>query len=92
MEIDMKQTTNITLSFPKHLIVRLHKHLPKGQISKFTTDALSKALDDLEKQREADLEAAYEAASSDKEREEEAKSWSELDFDKIEGWEWEHEE
>lgn len=87
----MKQTNNMTLSFPKHVIVRMHKFLPKGQISKFTTEAVTKALDELEKQRERELETAYEAASLDKEREAEAKEWCEVGNDKIEGWEWEYE-
>lgn len=92
LEVVMKQTNNITLSFPRHVIVRIRKFLPKGQISKFTTDAVIKALDELEKQRARELEAAYEAASKDQKREMEANEWCEIDNDNIKGWEWEHEE
>ncbi len=88
----MKQTNNMTLSFPRHVIARMHKYLSKGQISKFTTEAVTKALDELEKQRELELEAAYEAANKDKEREAEAKEWCAVDHNDIEGWEWEDEE
>lgn len=88
----MKRTNNITLSFPKHVIIRMNKFLSKGQISKFTTDAVTKALDELERQKELELETAYEAASKDIEREAKAKNWSEVDNDKVEGWEWDYEE
>lgn len=87
----MKQTTNITLSFPKSLIVRMHKFVHKGQMSKFTTEAVNKALDELEKENEKVLEAAYEAASKDNEREDEANKWCSVDNSEIEGWEWNHE-
>ncbi len=49
-------------------------------------------IDKLKKQREEELEAAYAAASKDKEREAEAKEWSSIGNNKIEGWDWEHQE
>ncbi len=87
----MKQTTNITLSFPKHVIARMHKFVHKGRMSKFTMEAVTKALDELEKESEKALEAAYEAASQDKTRELNATEWMNLDNQEIEGWEWDDE-
>lgn len=87
----MKRTHNMTLSFPKQVIARMHKFVHKGQISKFTTEVVTKALDELEKQREQELEVAYETASNDKEREADAKEWSESDNKDVEGWEWKYE-
>lgn len=78
----------MTLSLPTQLIIRMHKYLPKGQISKFTTQALMNALNELESKKEAELDAAYKAASKDINREIEAKEWGESDVDNVEGWEW----
>lgn len=84
----MKQTSNVTLSIPKDVIARMHKYINKGNISRFTTEALNKALDELQRQKENELSAAYESASKDKNRELEAKEWNECDIDNIQGWEW----
>lgn len=50
-----------------------------------------KALDEVEKMGERELEIAYEAASKDAAREAEADAWSLVDHHDIEGWEWEDE-
>jgi hypothetical protein len=84
----MKQTVNVTLSLSPSLIARLHRTLPKRQISSFTSAALNKALDELQQQKEKKLETAYEAAFHDKSREAENKEWNDCDENQIEGWEW----
>lgn len=84
----MKQTVNVTLSLSPNLVARLHKSLPKRQISRFTAEALNKALDELQTQREKDLEAAYAEAFKNKVSDTENKEWNECDESKIEGWEW----
>lgn len=83
-----KNTINITLSIPKPLVQRMHKWITRGQISKFTASAVEKALNDLEDKLEKQLESAYEAASQDKIREEEAKDWVNADINDIQDWEW----
>lgn len=84
----MKNSANMTLSLPKRLIARLHKVLPKGQISCFTAAALDKALDEIQEQNDRDLENAYAKAFADKTRELEAREWGEMGSDQVEGWEW----
>lgn len=84
----MKHTANLTLSLPPRLISRLHRSLPKRKISRFTTDVLNKALDELEKKHEIELEKGYAQAFSDEERKIESKDWNESDEHKIENWDW----
>ena len=84
----MKQTVNVTLSLSPCLIARLHRSLPKRQISRFTAEALNKALDELQKQKENELESAYAKAFSDKARIAESKEWNECDELKVENWDW----
>jgi hypothetical protein len=84
----MKHTTNVTLSLPSGLISRLHRSLPKRKISRFTTDVLTKALDELEQKQETALENGYAKAFSDEARKSESKDWAECDEYKIENWDW----
>jgi len=84
----MKHTVNVTLSLSPTLVARLHRCLPKRQISRFTTEALNKALDELQQQKAGDLESAYAKAFSDADRKVESIEWNECDESKIENWEW----
>lgn len=88
-----KNTANMTLSLPVHLFNRMHKSLERGQISKFTAEAVGKALDELDKKRELALEAMFELAAKDESTNQESKEWMESDnLNEIEGWEWYDEE
>lgn len=88
----MKKTANVTLSFSPNLIARLHRNLPRRQISSFTAMALTKALDELQLKKEMELEMAYEKAFDDEARTIESLGWNESDEHKIENWEWYEEE
>jgi hypothetical protein len=88
-----KNTTNMTLSIPVHLFQRMHKSLARGLFSKFTAEAVEKALDELDKNRELELEAMFESAAKDERSNQESKEWMESDnLNEIEGWEWYDEE
>jgi hypothetical protein len=88
-----KNTINMTLSIPVHLSHRMHKSLERGLISKFTAEAIEKALDELEKKRELELEAMFESAAKDESTNQESREWMESDnLNEIEGWEWYDEE
>lgn len=84
-----KTSTNITLSLPIHLYKRIHESIARGQISKFTAAALKKALDELDKKRELELEAMFKSAAKAEKKDRESKEWLESDnLLEIEGWEW----
>lgn len=84
-----KNTVNMTLSIPSHLAQRMHKSLGRGVISKFTAEAVEKALDELDKIQELELEAMFESAAKDESTNQESKEWIETDnLNEIEGWEW----
>ncbi|MBA2727845.1 MAG: hypothetical protein H0U49_06710 [Parachlamydiaceae bacterium] len=83
----MKHTVNVTLSLSPTLVARLHHCLPKRQISRFKTEALNKALDELQQKKEGDLESAYAKAFADEDRIESVE-WNECDENQIENWEW----
>ena len=93
MKNTSKNTANMTLSIPIQLFDRMHKSIERGQISKFTAEAVRKALDELDKQRELELEAMFESAALDESINQESKEWIESDnLSEIEGWEWDDEE
>lgn len=84
----MKHTVNVTLSLSPSLVARLHKSLPKRQINRFIVNALTKALDELQFQKEKKLEVEYAKAFRDKALDAESRKWNECDESKIEDWEW----
>jgi len=89
MKNSMKNTTNVTLSIPTTLVARMHNTLGRGHISKFTAEAVEKALDELVKEQESTLEAMFEAAARAEKGNAETKEWMETDnLNEIEGWEW----
>ena len=87
-----KNTTNVTLSMPVSLVHRIHRTLDRGQVSRFTAAAVEKALDELEKSRESELEAMFASAAKDESTNKESIEWLESDnLNDIEGWEWDEE-
>lgn len=80
---------NITLSLPKDLNALLHAKVPSRGISKYVADAVRAALEKDTQKAQLELEAAYEEASLDPDRQKVVDEWSTLDADTdIEGWEW----
>lgn len=89
MKQNGKTTTNITLSLPIRLFDRMHNSLERGQLSKFTAEAVEKALDELESKKELELEAMFELAAKDECSSQESKDWIDSDnLNEIEGWKW----
>lgn len=84
---------NITFSIPADLKAVLHAHVNKRGMSKFISNAIRKALEDEETQKEASLDAAYEAALRDVDRCEILQDWNALDdvsdlVEENENWDW----
>ena len=83
---------NITLSIPAELNALLHVKVSRRGISKYVSKAILKALQEDEKKEEQKLEAFYEAASKDVDREKEIRAFDALEeLNDNPDWEWEHE-
>ncbi len=83
---------NITFSIPEDLKAHLLAHVDKRGMSRFISSAIRKALEDEERKKESELDAAYEEANQDMDRLDALRDWDTTgdikDFVDDEDWSW----
>lgn len=79
MKRGSKQTDVMTFSLPVQLIAQLRSSIGQGEMSRFATQALQKALE----QEQEKLRKEYQAAANDPERKKIVEEWSALDVEGL---------
>lgn len=88
---DTMKHKNMTFSIPEDLKAILYAQVGKMNMSQFISNAVRKSLEEESARKEAELDAAYEAANQDIDRKATLQDWNALDdvSDLMdEDWDW----